>query len=88
MMMPTVLEPEDVPGAKLKFPRVKDHSVQELRRWLECRGLKITGNKELILRCVHLKVKNVVINLFSRVQNSLDAGRPQEIFIGVDSGMI
>ena len=39
-----VLNEEDVPGAKLmKAPN--DCCVEELKRWLECHGLKRTGKK-------------------------------------------
>jgi hypothetical protein len=33
----------DVPGAQLGENDCENYSVTELRRWLECRGLKTTG---------------------------------------------
>ena len=40
-----VLEEEDVPGARLrKDPQ--DSLVVELKRWLECHGLKKIGNRK------------------------------------------
>ena len=44
------LTDDDVPGARLlKDPN--DHTVEELKRWLECHGLKRTGRKgELVER--------------------------------------
>ena len=39
-----VLQEEEVPGAKLKKDP-KDCLVVELKRWLECHGLKKAGNK-------------------------------------------
>lgn len=45
------LTENDVPGAKFRSSDVTVHSVVELQRWLQCRGLKSTGNKlELIDR--------------------------------------
>jgi hypothetical protein len=40
------LSPKDVPGACL-FPgrEIIDHTVEQLKRWLEVRGLKRTGKK-------------------------------------------
>lgn len=46
-----MLSEEDVPGAKFTHMNIEQHSVRELKRWLECRGLKKTGNKkELVER--------------------------------------
>ena len=39
-----VLNEDDVPGAKLFKERSKC-SVEELKRWLHCHGLKRTGEK-------------------------------------------
>ena len=41
----------DVPGAQLGEIGCNNYSVTELRRWLECRGMKTTGKKqELVTR--------------------------------------
>ena len=49
----TVLNEEDVPGAKFKkIP--KDCSVIELKRWLECHGLQKKGNKTELVERVNL----------------------------------
>ncbi|KAG5891972.1 hypothetical protein JTB14_014416 [Gonioctena quinquepunctata] len=64
---------EDVPGANLREGiSLFDHSMQELKRWLECRGLKKTGKKT---------------DLVERIKNCIDAGREHYIFLGVDGGL-
>ena len=41
----------DVPGAKFVHETICNHSVIELKRWLECRGLPVSGKKQdLVLR--------------------------------------
>ncbi|KAF5286774.1 hypothetical protein FQR65_LT12444 [Abscondita terminalis] len=64
------LLPSDVPGATLSC-NLHDHSVQELRRWLECRGLNQSGRKE---------------DLIERIRNCIDNGRENEISIAIDGG--
>ena len=45
------LTEDDVPGAKFYKLQISEHSVIELKRWLQCRGLSCTGKKpELIDR--------------------------------------
>ena len=47
-----VLTEDDIPGAKLCKP-VEQCSMARLKRWLSCRGAKITGKKlELVNRYV------------------------------------
>ena len=41
---------DDVPGARLKYSTITEHSVIELKRWLECRGLPMTGNKDELVK--------------------------------------
>ena len=41
---------DDVPGAKFKYTTINEHSVIELKRWLECRGLPISGNKDELVK--------------------------------------
>ncbi|KAK4882500.1 hypothetical protein RN001_005819 [Aquatica leii] len=60
-----------VPGAVLQHTNVADHSILQLQRWLECRGLKKSGNK---------------LELLERVQNCINAGRENDIFLGIDGG--
>ena len=49
--MHITLNENDVPGAALLFKDIDLHSVIQLKRWLQCRGLKQMGNKtELIQR--------------------------------------
>ena len=50
-----VLNEEDVPGAKL----TKDSSActtEELKRWLECHGLKKGGKKDELVERVRLSI--------------------------------
>ena len=53
-----MLEEEDIPGAKLS-KSMRERSVLELKRWLECHGEKKSGKKEeLIVRvegCMAIK---------------------------------
>ncbi|CAG9812708.1 unnamed protein product [Phaedon cochleariae] len=68
----TSSRPEDVPGAILRHPEsLENHSVLELQRWLECRGLKKVGSK---------------VELIARIQNCIKAGNGDRIFLGVDQG--
>lgn len=47
------LNETDVPGAAFGQKTYEECTVVELRRWLECRGLKISGSRpELIQRSV------------------------------------
>ena len=49
------LKPEDVPRAILRNNILLDNSLVELKRWLLCRGLPCTGNKnEIIARYTKL----------------------------------
>ncbi|CAG9814135.1 unnamed protein product [Phaedon cochleariae] len=66
------LLPGDVPGAVLQDNvSLEDHSVLELKRWLECRGLKKQGTKE---------------ELIKRIHNCIQAGNESKIFLGIDGG--
>ena len=48
---PVILtEEEDVPGASLTYAQLERHSVEQLRRWLVCRGMKRSGNKSALLQ--------------------------------------
>lgn len=40
------LSETDVPGASFSESDCVGHSMTEIRRWLECRGLKTTGTKQ------------------------------------------
>ena len=45
------LSENDVPGAKFTGIEVEEHTNIQLKRWLECRGLKKTGKRaDLIQR--------------------------------------
>lgn len=48
-----VLTENDVPGAKFCYDNLYEHTNDQLKRWLECRGLVVKGNKDdLVKRCV------------------------------------
>ncbi|XP_060588673.1 uncharacterized protein LOC132744083 [Ruditapes philippinarum] len=65
------LTENDVPGAKFRSCDISEHSVVELQRWLQCRGLKLSGNKpELIDRC----------------KACLEAGGKNDIVVSIDEG--
>jgi hypothetical protein len=44
-----VLEEGDIPGAKLQKP-VEQCTVAVLKRWLSCRGAKVTGKREDLVK--------------------------------------
>ena len=48
-----VLDEEDVPGAKLT-EELNEWMVEEVKRWLECHGLKNCGKKDDLLERVRL----------------------------------
>ena len=54
---------DDVPGAKLS-KQPSDTSVMELKRWLKCRGLKLSGSKPILV---------------TRVQNGMKMNLPIDI---------
>jgi hypothetical protein len=69
------LEEGDIPGAKLKKP-AEQCTVAVLKRWLSCRGTKVTGKREdLVKRFVrvylysqlcfpyHILVKGIVFTI-------------------------
>ena len=39
-----LLGEEDVPGASFIYDILEKHGVDQLRRWLACRGIKRSGN--------------------------------------------
>ncbi|KAL3891606.1 hypothetical protein ACJMK2_003861 [Sinanodonta woodiana] len=62
------LEENDVPGAKFHCSEVSEHSVCELKRWLECRGLPASGKKKpelvkMCLDCMQSKNTDIVIHV-------------------------
>ncbi|CAB4015252.1 Hypothetical predicted protein, partial [Paramuricea clavata] len=52
-----VLEEGDIPGAKLQKP-VEQCTVAVLRGWLSCRGAKVTGKREDLVKRVNDYIKN------------------------------
>jgi SAP domain len=44
-----LLNEEDVPGAKFVSGEVSEHSIAQLKRWLQFRGLKSSGKKETLV---------------------------------------
>ena len=48
----TVLtEEDDVPGSKFER-EPEEYTVGQLKRWLKCRGLKLSGKRDELLKCV------------------------------------
>ena len=45
-----ILKEEDIPGAKLPRDTPEECKVQQLQRWLLCRGAKETGKKEVLVQ--------------------------------------
>ena len=48
-MFSVQLNENDVPGAKFRSTNVNEHSMIELKRWLEYRGLQTSGNKQQLI---------------------------------------
>ena len=44
------LTENDVPGVKLAYSLIEKHSNVQLRRWLYCRDLKTSGNKDELVK--------------------------------------
>ena len=44
-----LLSEEDVPGACFIYVKLEKHSVDQLRKWLTCRGIKKSWNKTALL---------------------------------------
>ncbi|KAL3862316.1 hypothetical protein ACJMK2_008294 [Sinanodonta woodiana] len=65
------LTEDDVPGAKLPYPLLENHSVVQLKRWLQCRDLNSSGN---------------LSDLIKKVRKFIEAGNSQSISISVDGG--
>lgn len=65
----TILKEEDVPGAKLT-KKPENCIVEELKRWLECHGLKKSGRKQELVKRVEDALK---MNL--PVTPKVDGGR-------------
>ena len=40
----------DVPGAILRNKNIQENTKIELKRWLECRGLPVSGDKEKLVK--------------------------------------
>ncbi|KAK6169926.1 hypothetical protein SNE40_018445 [Patella caerulea] len=65
------LNEDDVPGAKLPYSLIENHSVVQLQRWLHCRQLKSSGNRQ---------------ELIERVQQCRVAGKAKDIPVSIDGG--
>ena len=63
-----VLYEEDVPGAKLTKD-LDDCSGEELKRWLQCHGLKKTGKKIELIEIVRLSIGII------KVDPKIDGGK-------------
>jgi len=48
--MATILNEKDVPGAAFVYADVAKHDIAQLKRWLQCQGLKRSGRKEELVR--------------------------------------
>ena len=63
-----VLNEDDVPSAKL-FKEPCNCSVEELKRWLHCHGLKRTGKKYELVERVRLSIGVI------KVDPEIDVGK-------------
>jgi hypothetical protein len=43
------LTENDVPGAKFRSSEIAEHSNVELKRWLQCRGLNLSGKRQELI---------------------------------------
>ena len=63
-----ILHEEDVPGAKLS----KDPSacnMEELKRWLQCHGLKKSSKKEILIERVRQGIGKIKVDPKSTGEN-------------------
>ena len=67
-----VLTEDAVPGAKLRNPP-NECSVEQLKRWLECHGLKKSGRKGELIERVTLSIGKI------KVDPKVDGGKWYEI---------
>ena len=44
-----ILKPDDVPGGFINTDELENSGNVQLKRWLECRGLKQSGNRSDLL---------------------------------------
>ena len=63
----TVLtEEDDVPGSKFER-EPEEYTVDQLKRWLKCRGLKLSGKRDELLKRVSDCIKSEIIARSIRV---------------------
>ena len=72
----TLKEDDGIPGAKLNIEHLQEYSNTQLKRWLQCRGLKISGNRSELLErltlastCIRLYYNAVVLPVPDRTFN-------------------
>ena len=54
----TVLTEDDgIPGSKFER-EAEEYTVDQLKRWLKCRGLKLSGKRDELVECVRYFIKN------------------------------
>ena len=76
-----ILNEEDVPGAKLsKDPTACD--MEELKRWLECHGLKKSGKREILVERVRHSIGKI------KVDPKIDGGKWYNLKNNRDSNII
>ena len=63
-----VLNEDDVPGANL-FKEPSNCSVEELKQWLHCHGLKRTGGKDELVERVRFNIGII------KVDSKIDGGK-------------
>ncbi|KAK3931160.1 Filamentous hemagglutinin [Frankliniella fusca] len=66
-----LLTPQDVPGAILNTDHLEQYSVDDLKRWLACRGILVSGNKA---------------DLISRIKAHVKMGKSHKIDPKIDRG--
>ena len=68
----TVLTDEDnVPGSKFER-EPEEYTVGQLKRWLKCRGLKLSGKRDELLKSVSDRIKS---GNRHRLDPSIDNGK-------------
>ena len=73
----TVLTEDDgIPGSKLER-EAEEYTVDQLKRWLKCRGSKLSGKRDELMECVRYIASRVGITISLTLALIMVNGLPQ-----------